>query len=60
MFHAPIVDADPDMRLVTIVTSDPERQGRARARYPSTRVVDGVDALWERAAEHDLVIVISQ
>ena len=57
VFHEPIVDADPDMRLVTIVTSDPERQGRALARYPSTRVVDRVDALWETAAEHDLVIV---
>jgi predicted dehydrogenase len=57
VFHAPLVDADPDMRLVTIVTSDPERQGRARARYPSTRVVDRVDGLWETAADHDLVIV---
>lgn len=57
VFHAPVVDANPDMRLVTIVTSDPERQARARARYPSTRVVDRVDALWETAAEHDLVVV---
>jgi predicted dehydrogenase len=57
VFHAPVVDANPDMRLVTIVTSDPGRQARARARYPSTRVVDRVDALWDAAAEHDVVIV---
>lgn len=57
VFHAPLVDANPDMRLVTIVTSDPERVARARGRYGSTQVVDRVDAVWETPAEHDLVIV---
>jgi scyllo-inositol 2-dehydrogenase (NADP+) len=57
VFHAPVVEANPEMRLVTIVTSDSERQARARARYPSTRVVDRVELLWERADVHDLVIV---
>jgi len=57
VFHAPIVDSNADMRLVTIVTSDAERQGRARARYPSARVVDRVEGLWETAGDHDLVIV---
>ncbi len=57
VFHAPLVDANPDMRLSTVVTADSGRQARARARYPSTRVVDRVDALWEAADDHDLVIV---
>jgi len=57
VFHAPLVDANADMRLVTIVTGDPERRARARSRYPGTRVVDRVDALWETGSEHDLVIV---
>ena len=57
VFHAPVVDANADMALVTIVTSDPERRDRAGARYPSARVVDGVEALWEKAGDHDLVIV---
>ena len=57
VFHAPLIDANADMRLVTIVTSDPERQGRARARYPLTRVADSVEALWETAGDHDLAIV---
>jgi scyllo-inositol 2-dehydrogenase (NADP+) len=57
VFHAPLVDANPDLRLVTIVTSDPERQGRARARYPQARVVDRVEDLWDRVDDHDLVIV---
>jgi predicted dehydrogenase len=57
VFHAPLVDADPEMRLVAIVTSDPQRQDRARSRYPSTRVVDSAEALWNSADEHDLVIV---
>jgi predicted dehydrogenase len=57
VFHAPIVDADPDMRLATIVTSDPGRRERAAARYPSARLVDRAEGIWERADEHDLVIV---
>jgi predicted dehydrogenase len=57
VFHAPIVDANPDMRLVTIVTGDPGRRGRAAARYPSARIVDRAEGIWERAGEHDLVIV---
>ena len=57
VFHAPLIDANADMRLVTIVTSDPERQSRAGARYPSTRVVDSVERLWDTADDHDLVIV---
>jgi predicted dehydrogenase len=57
VFHAPLVDANPDMRLETIVTSDPGRQARARDAYPSSRIVPNVEGLWERAADHDLVIV---
>lgn len=57
VFHAPLVDADADLSLTTIVTSDPERQARARSRYPGAHVVGTVDALWDAADEHDLVIV---
>ena len=57
MFHAPLIASVPDMSLVTIVTSDPGRQARARDRYPSARVADRADAIWEAADEHDLVVV---
>ena len=57
VFHAPLVSTTPGMTLATVVTSDPERQARARARYPEARIVPNVDGLWELAPEHDLVVV---
>jgi predicted dehydrogenase len=57
VFHAPLVQADPDLALVTIVTNDPSRRARAAARYPEARVVERADAVWDRADDHDLVIV---
>jgi predicted dehydrogenase len=57
VFHAPLIASVPDLSLVAIVTSDPERQGRARDRYPSARVVDRAEAIWEAADEHDLLVV---
>jgi predicted dehydrogenase len=59
VFHAPLVHADPDLTLTTIVTSDPGRRERAAARYPDARIVEGADAIWARADDHDLVIVCS-
>jgi predicted dehydrogenase len=57
VFHAPLIHAVPAMRLVSIVTSDPDRRRRAGSRYPDARVVERVDALWEAADEHDLIVV---
>lgn len=57
VFHAPLVDADPDLTLTTIVTSDPSRRERANTRYPDARLLERADAVWERADEHELVIV---
>jgi predicted dehydrogenase len=57
VFHAPLIDSLPELSLVTIVTSDPERQAAARDRYPDARLADRADAIWERADEHDLVVV---
>ncbi len=57
VFHAPLIASVPGLSLVTIVTSDPGRQAEARERYPSSRVVEGPEAIWDSAAEHDLVVV---
>jgi predicted dehydrogenase len=57
VFHAPLVDANPHMRLITVVTSDPDRSSRASERYPEVHVVGSADALFEAADDHDLVIV---
>jgi predicted dehydrogenase len=57
VFHAPLIEAVPDLQLVTIVTSDPERQASARGRYPSALVADKPDGVWDAADDHDLVVV---
>jgi predicted dehydrogenase len=56
-FHAPLVAAAPGLELVAIVTGNPERAERARARYPTARVVANVDDLWTIAPPLDLVVV---
>jgi predicted dehydrogenase len=57
VFHAPLVHATRDLELVSVVTSDPERSAKARARYPDARVLPKVEALWNERADHDLVVV---
>ncbi|HEX2191516.1 MAG TPA: Gfo/Idh/MocA family oxidoreductase [Longimicrobiaceae bacterium] len=56
-FHAPLVAAEPGMRLAAVVTSDPGRSRSARERYPDAAVVATADELWERAGELDLAVV---
>ena len=56
-FHAPLIAATPGLALATIVTADAERSQRARREYPGVRVEPAAAALWERSAEHDLVVV---
>lgn len=57
VFHAPLVEAEPDLELAAIVTSDAERSAAAMARFPGARVVPTVDALFDAADELDLVVV---
>lgn len=58
-FHAPLITATPELRLSTIVTSNPERQDAARRAHPQTRVVERVERLWEDAEAFDLVVIAS-
>jgi predicted dehydrogenase len=57
VFHGPLISSTPGMSLATIVTRDPERRARARSDHPDARLLAGVDALWRRPADHDLVVV---
>jgi predicted dehydrogenase len=57
VFHAPLIASVPELSLDTIVTTDPERRSQASDRYPDVRVVDGPEAIWDAADEHDLVVV---
>jgi predicted dehydrogenase len=56
-FHAPMIDAEPGLRLTTIVTGNRERAAHAGASYPGATVVDSPDVLWRRADDLDLVVV---
>jgi predicted dehydrogenase len=56
-FHAPLIDATAGLELTTVVTADPQRAERARREYPRARIESEADAVWERAAEHDLAVI---
>jgi scyllo-inositol 2-dehydrogenase (NADP+) len=57
VFHGPLISSTPGMSLATIVTGDPERRSRASSDHPDAQLLAGVDALWQRPADHDLVVV---
>lgn len=57
VFHAPLVASTPGMRLVSVVTANPERRARAEREHPGVNVLDTPEELWDRASEHDLVVV---
>lgn len=59
VFHAPLISSLDEMRLDTVVTSNPQRQAQALSEHPGVRVAGSADELWGRAAELDLVVVAS-
>jgi predicted dehydrogenase len=56
-FHAQLIAAVPVMTLATVVTGNPQRAERARSEHPGVEVEPNADAVWERAGEHDLVVI---
>ncbi|MFH8986636.1 Gfo/Idh/MocA family oxidoreductase [Streptomyces sp. NPDC017940] len=60
VFHAPLIAATEGLTLDTVVTSNPERQARARAEFGAgLRCVADADELWGRADQLDLIVVAS-
>ncbi len=57
VFHAPLVAAAPGLAVATVVSSNLERQERIARDHPGARVADSADEVFERAGEHDLVVV---
>ncbi|RII95573.1 oxidoreductase [Clavibacter michiganensis] len=57
VFHAPLIAASPAFALSAIVTGSPERAAAVRAEYPGAAVLPDAEALFERAAEFDLVVI---
>lgn len=59
IFHAPLIDATPGLRLASIVTRSAERTALIRQRYPSTRVVGDVEGLLRGPEPLDVLVVAS-
>jgi predicted dehydrogenase len=59
LFHAPLLAVTPGVRVVSVVTSSPERRRRAEEDIPGVRVEVDLEGLLARAADHDLVVVTS-
>jgi scyllo-inositol 2-dehydrogenase (NADP+) len=57
VLHAPLIAAEPRLELTSVVTSNAERAARVQSEHPRARVLPTPDALWERATEHDVVVV---
>ncbi|WP_227982690.1 Gfo/Idh/MocA family protein [Nocardia spumae] len=57
VFHAPLIAAEPRMRLAAVVTSSAERADRARAEHPQAGVFTTVDDLLSGGTDLDLVVV---
>jgi scyllo-inositol 2-dehydrogenase (NADP+) len=57
LFHGPLIAAAPEISLVTVVTGNRDRAAQARTEHPGITVEPRPEAVWERADEHDLVVI---
>jgi len=57
VFHAPLIQADPDYSLDVIVTSDPRRTAEAARLYPQARIVPTPEDMFALAGDLDLVVL---
>lgn len=57
VFHAPLVAAEPRMRVAAVVTGSEQRAEQARAEHPGVRVFSHADELFTEPGAADLVVV---
>jgi scyllo-inositol 2-dehydrogenase (NADP+) len=57
LFHAPLIAAAPAISLATVVTGNRDRAARARAEHPGVTVEPRAESVWDRADDHDLVVI---
>ena len=55
--HAAQIAGTPGLRVAAVVTRDPARAARARARHPGAEVLPTAQEVWARADRFDLVVV---
>jgi scyllo-inositol 2-dehydrogenase (NADP+) len=59
VFHAPLIAATNGMIVSAIVTSNPERELRARADFPNATILASAEHIWQNASNYDLVVIAS-
>ncbi|GAB2699064.1 Gfo/Idh/MocA family protein [Nocardia thraciensis] len=57
VFHAPLIAAEPRLRVAAVVTSSEERAEQARTEHPGVRVVPSAEEVFADPAGIDLVVV---
>jgi scyllo-inositol 2-dehydrogenase (NADP+) len=57
VFHAPLIAAEPRMRVAAIVTGSPQRAAQARAEHPEARVLPDADTLFAATEPVDLIVI---
>ncbi|MFE3542146.1 Gfo/Idh/MocA family oxidoreductase [Nocardia sp. NPDC059177] len=57
VFHAPLIAADPRLRVAAVVTSSAERAAQARAEHPGVRVWGSAQELFAEDEDVDLVVI---
>jgi scyllo-inositol 2-dehydrogenase (NADP+) len=56
-FHGPLIASTDGFAVSSVVTGDAERQENVRSEHPGARILSSSEDLWQRAAEHDLVVI---
>jgi len=59
VFHGPLVEATPGLRVAYVVTANEERAAAAKRVHDGVSVVPSADELWAQADSIDLVVVTS-
>ncbi|WP_328395222.1 Gfo/Idh/MocA family oxidoreductase [Nocardia sp. NBC_00416] len=57
VFHAPLVAAEPRLRVAAVVTGSAERAAQARREHPGVRVLPDADTLFADLSDIDVVVV---
>ncbi|WP_433715323.1 Gfo/Idh/MocA family oxidoreductase [Nocardia sp. CA-084685] len=57
VFHAPLIAAQPRMRVATVVTRSSERAEQARREHPGVRVLASAEELFDDISGLDLVVI---
>jgi scyllo-inositol 2-dehydrogenase (NADP+) len=56
-FHAPLIAATKGLGVAGVVTSSRERRALVSREHPDAQILTSTAELWERADDHDLVVI---